>query len=178
MGSIRALATTLRKKLRQGYVRLLRSPGAPRQVAGGMALGLFVSMMPVLQMPVALLLVEVLRRACGVRLSRVAALSGVWLTNPVTAAGLYGIAWFVGKPVVRLLLPSVALDMPMPGLSLAELGAAGPFALQIALCLGVGGVLVGIPIAVFGYHLTLRAVERYQARRASRRLRLRPAAAA
>ena len=171
MQPLRTHARTLRKKVRQGWVRLLRSPGAPREVAGGMAAGLFISMLPAIQMPLALLAVEAMRRLFGVKLARVAALTGVWLTNPLTGTALYGLAWLVGKPVVRLFLPSAALPAGGFELSIAELLALGPFALQMLLCLVVGGVLCGVPIAIAGYHLTLRAVERYQTRLATRRLR-------
>lgn len=161
----------LRKKIRQGWVRLLRCPGAPREVAGGMALGLFVAMLPAIQMPLVLLLVALLRKL-GVRLSPVAALAGVWLTNPVTGGALYGLAWLVGRPVVRLFWPEAgALPVEQLGLSVSELLALGPFALQILLCLLIGGVLTGLPIAFTGYHVTLRAVARYRERVFRRRSR-------
>jgi len=165
----------IRKQLRQGYVRLLKSPGAPREVAGGMAVGLFISMLPALQMPLALLVVAAIRRASGVRLSKVAAVTGVWLTNPLTGAALYGLAWMVGRPVVHLFLPGAELPTEGIELSLAQIAALGPFALDILLCLVVGGILCGVPIAVAGYHLTLRAVGRYQARVLARRARIAPA---
>jgi uncharacterized protein len=177
MSSFRTHVRTLRKKIRYGYVRLLRSPGAPREVAGGMALGLFISMLPAIQMPLALLAVEGIRRIFGLKLSRVAAVTGVWLTNPVTGTALYGLAWLVGKPVVHLFLPGAELPAEGIQLSLSELAALGPFALQIILALVVGGIICGVPIALAGYHLTLRAVERYQQRRAERRLRARAAPA-
>ena len=166
----------IRKQLRQGYVRLLKSPGAPREVAGGMAVGLFISMLPALQMPLALLAVALIRRTAGIRLSKVAALTGVWLTNPLTGAALYGLAWLVGRPVVHLVVPGAELPAEGIELSLAQLGALGPFALDIVLCLVVGGVVCGVPIAIAGYHLTLRAVRRYQARVLARRARVQPAA--
>lgn len=162
----------LRKQIRQGYVRLLKCPGAPREVAGGMAVGLFISMLPGLQMPLALLAVGAIRRASGMKLSRVAALTGVWLTNPLTGAALYGLAWLVGRPIVQLFFPNTSLPLQGFELSFAELSALGPFALQMLLCLLVGGVLCGVPIAVAGYHLTLRAVRRYQSRVLERRARL------
>ena len=168
---IRRFHRRIRKKIRQGYVRVLRSPGAPREIAGGMALGLFVSMLPALQMPVVLLLVAAIRRLAGVRLSSVAALAGVWLTNPVTGAALYGLAWMVGRPIVQLFLPHAALPADGLELSLAQLVALGPVALEILLCLLVGGAICGVPIAVAGYHLTLRAVARYQERVRLRLLR-------
>ncbi|WP_373046274.1 DUF2062 domain-containing protein [Vulgatibacter sp.] len=164
----------LRKKARQGYVRLLKSPGAPREIAGGVALGLFVAMLPVMgvQMPLAILLAELLRRVFRIRLSRLAAAAGVWLTNPVTAAPIYGLCWLAGRPVARLLLPSHQIASEGVTLSVSDLAAAGPFALELLCGLTIGGILFGIPVAVAGYKLTLQAVHRYQARKGERRMRL------
>ena len=92
----------LRKRARQSFVRLIRSPGAPREVAGGLAVGVFVAMVPVMQTAIALGSVEILRRITGIKLSRLAAAAGVWLTNPLTAAPLYGVAYVLGLPLTRL----------------------------------------------------------------------------
>lgn len=163
-----------KKKLRYAYVRLLRSPGAPREVAGGMALGAFIAFLPIMgaQMVIAVAVAEVFRRLFRLRLSRVAAAFAVWLNNPLTIAPIYGGAFVVGRPFARLLLPGSALSAPAQALHLSDLAASGPFALEAAVSLIVGGVLLGIPAAVLGYKFTLRAVLRYQDRRALRRARL------
>lgn len=164
----------MKKKLRYAWVRLLKSPGAPREIAGGLALGLFVAMLPVMgaQMLVSLALAEVLRRIFKIRLSRVAAAAGVWLTNPVTAAPLYGLCWLIGRPIARLVLPAHLLAGADVQLSISDLTAAGPFLVELLVGLTIGGILTGVPIAVAGYKLTLRAAHRYQQRKALRRARL------
>lgn len=159
-----------RKRLRQGYVRLLRSPGAPHEIAGGLAVGLLVAFLPVLQMPVAIGLAAIIGWVTQRRLSRVAAAAGVWLTNPITAGPLYGLSFVVGRPFVALVIPSAPRDVP--ALDLAHVWSMGPVALQALLALLIGGVIVGLPVALIGYWAARRVVTRYQKRRRERRERV------
>ncbi len=157
-----------KRRWRRGYVRVLRSPGAPRDVAGGMAVGLFLAMLPIIQTPVVVGVIEAARRIFKRPLSRVSALAGVFLTNPVTGAPLYGLALLVGRPFARVLLPEQWVSEPGTALSLS-LGSAGPFALELFTALLIGGALLGLPIALVGYRLTHALVKAHQARRARRK---------
>ena len=167
LGRWRAAA---RKRLRQAYVRLLRSPGAPHEIAGGLAVGLLVAFLPVLQMPVAVGLAAILGWITQRRLSRVAAAAGVWLTNPITAGPLYGLSFLVGRPIVGLVLPS-SVPADLPALDLSHLWSMGPVAMHALLALLFGGVIVGVPVALIGYWFAHRMVSRYQNRRRERRTR-------
>jgi uncharacterized protein (DUF2062 family) len=162
-----------KRKLRRAQVRLLRSPGAPAEIAGGMAVGLFVAFMPImgLQTPMAFAAAEALRRLSRFQVSRIAAAAGSWIVNPVTAAPLYGLCYLIGRPVAFLLLPapqhmenraSVVLDLEL---------LSGPEALEVLLSLALGGVLLGFPVAWVGYRLTYGMVVRQHARREGRRAR-------
>lgn len=164
----RSWVRRLRKRSRQAYLRVLRSPGAPREIAGGLAIGLFVALLPVIQMPIAVGAAALARRLFGIRLSMVAAAAGVWFTNPLTGAPIFGLAFLVGRPIVRLVLPDSWLSSAGTKLSLADLTSAGPFAIEAGASLVLGGVLLGLPIAYIGYKLALRVVARYQARRQQR----------
>ena len=192
---------SLRKRFRQAYVGVLRSPGAPGEVAGGMALGLFIAMLPIMgaQMPVAVVCAELIRRLFGLRLSRVAAAAGVWLTNPLTAVPIYWVAFKVGQPFARLLLPDSHLSPEGTDLGAAVSEAAAAtdpstapssgvvsallhkvlgnlahshYVLELVAGLVIGGVVLGVPIAIAGYRATHAIVSRYQARRSVRRARL------
>jgi uncharacterized protein len=144
-----------------------------------MALGLFIALLPLmgLQMPIAVAIAELLRRLFSVRLSRLAAAVGVWITNPLTAAPIYAVCYLVGLPFVRWFLPSGGHSMPPAVETLATLAegevataaAAGrPLAVEVLLALGIGGVILGVPLAFVGYRLTHGLVSRYQLRRARR----------
>lgn len=156
-------------------MRLLRSPGAPGEVAGGMALGLFIAVLPILglQLPLALLTAEALRRLTPFRFSRVAAATGVWLNNPVTAAPLYGLCYVIGRPFARFLLPvsQERVGVQAGSLDLSTFSFTGPGALEVMLGLVIGGVLLGVPIAWVGYRLTYGMVMRDHTRREERRAR-------
>lgn len=164
-----------KRKLRRARVRLLRGSGAPAEIAGGMALGLFIALLPImgLQLPLALVIAEVLRRLTHFQLSRVAAAAGVWLNNPVTAAPVYGLCYLVGRPIAHRLLPlpSREVGAGSSALDLGTLSFSGPDALELGLGLVIGGVLLGVPTAWLGYHITYGMVSRHQARRQERRAR-------
>jgi uncharacterized protein (DUF2062 family) len=164
----------LRKRARQSYVRLMRCPGAPREVAGGLAVGLFVSMLPMLHTLLALGFVEVFRRVTGIRLSRVAAAIGVWASNPLTAAPHYAAAYALGLPVARLIWAHPISGASQAMVAVSHFGSAGPAALQVLFTLVVGGALMGIPLAAVGYFLMRSTVSRYQTRRGERRVQPAP----
>lgn len=176
----------LKKKWRQGYVRLLKSPGAPTEIALGIGLGLFIAMLPIMgmQMPIAVAVAEVIRRLTDVRMSRVAAAAGVWLTNPVTFIPIYIVCFIVGAPFLQWIFPDAAVisiaDCKAILLAVTESSETPPLEgslkSKVAGCfvaMTIGGVVLGIPLALIGYRFTLRAAERYQARVAARqKLRL------
>ena len=54
---------------------------------------------------------------------------------------------------------------------LSGLSFFGPDALEVGLGLIIGGVLLGVPTAWLGYHLTYGMVSRHQSRREERRAR-------
>ncbi len=154
------------RRLKRVYVHLLRAPGAPKEVALGMAIGLFISLIPVMQTLIALGVVEVLRRTTGIRASRVAAAVGVWLTNPLTAAPIYALSLLIGRPIARLVLGALGLDGLVIGKEdswLRDLGLV-----ESSVAIGFGAIMLGTPIALIGYEITRRGVLTYQNRRMAR----------
>lgn len=155
----------LRRRLRRVYVRVVRSPGEPGDIALGMAVGLFMSLIPVAQTILALGVVGVIRRVTGNRASFVAAAVGTWFTNPFTFAPVYALSSLVGRPIARLLLDITGarglLDL------VGGWGAwfAKPVIVESALGVLIGAVVLGLPLAGAGYEITRRVVLRYQRRR-------------
>lgn len=151
-------------RLRRVYVHLVRAPGAPKEVALGMAIGLFASLIPVpAQMLLAIAFVEVIRRVTGVPASRVAAAIGVWFTNPITAPPIYVLSLLIGRPIARLFLEAVGADGVVFGAEGSWLREIAP--LESTLALGAGAVVLGIPLAIVGYEVTRRGILSYQHRR-------------
>ena len=86
-------------------VRFVRLRGLPDEVAKGVALGIFVGMTPTFgfQMAIAIFFAYILRE------NRLAAVLGVWVTNPVTAPFIYAAEYEVGHRLLgmkRFELPS------------------------------------------------------------------------
>ena len=151
----------------------MRGSGAPGEMAGGMALGLFVAMLPVLglQLPLALVLTEGIRRFTHFQPSRVAAAAGVWLNNPLTAAPVYSLCYLVGRPLAHQLLPASAPRGGAATLDWSTLSLASPEALEVGVGLVLGGIMLGVPTAWVGYRITYDMVSRRHARREQRRAR-------
>ena len=86
-------------------VRFVRLRGLPDEIAKGVALGIFIGMTPTFgfQMAIAIFFAYLLRE------NRLAAVLGVWVTNPVTAPFIYAAEYAVGRRLLgmeRFELPS------------------------------------------------------------------------
>ncbi len=75
------------------WERLLSLNDTPHDIALGLALGIYVGFLPLMGVQMAVVLVVVLpfRKA-----NKVAAIAGVWISNPVTVIPLYAFIYWVG----------------------------------------------------------------------------------
>ncbi len=144
------------RQFKLNLIRLVRIQAQPDAVGRGMALGLFIGMTPTfgIQMFLALGFALLLRQ------NKIAALIGVWCTNPVTAPIIYGIEYEVGRLLMGLPHPEVAIEFNHKILS--GLGC------QLLPPLLLGSVVLGIPVAIIGYALTIRFVPSLRAWRVPR----------
>jgi uncharacterized protein (DUF2062 family) len=149
------------------YVGMIRSPGAPREVALGMAIGLLVAFIPIpAQMLLAVGIVEIVRRATGLRASPVAAALGSWFSNPLTSAPIIALSVLIGRPVAALFLGGVSVagpEIPVERTWLQEV-----MALESVLGFFAGSLMLSAPVALIGYEVTRRSVAAYQQRRIAR----------
>lgn len=127
-------------------VRFVRLRGLPEEIAKGVALGIFIGMTPTFgfQMAIALFFAYVLRE------NRLAAILGVWVTNPVTAPVIYAIEYEMGR--ILLAMERVHLPQQFTWEAYANLGW------EILFPLWVGGVLAGLILGALSYFITLRMV--------------------
>ncbi|GAB1409887.1 hypothetical protein MASR1M90_10410 [Desulfovibrionales bacterium] len=153
--------TKITRTVRYGYLRIVRINAPAESIALGLALGVFSGAFPFLslQMAMAVSLAFLL----GGNL--IAAALGTWWTNPFNWAIVFPLLYMVG----RFFVPSDA-----PALSIAELSQLGIVELlergwQWLLITSLGSMIVGIPMAILTYAMTLRMVRMYQASRARRR---------
>lgn len=126
-------------------IQLARLQSEPDAIGRGMALGLFIGFTPTLgvQALLAVLFAFLLRQ------NKIAAFVGVWITNPLTAPLIYGLEYKIGR--LLLGLPHLSYDPFSDGLSLSLLAQVGG---QLLL----GSVVLGLPVAIIGYSVTVRLI--------------------
>lgn len=127
-------------------MRFIRLRGLPEEVAKGVALGIFVGMTPTmgLQMPIALVFAYILKE------NRLAAVLGVWITNPATAPFIYGLEYEIGRRLLGMGYVAIPTELTLE--SVTKLGW------EVLAPLWLGGILAGILLAPLSYWLTLRLI--------------------
>ncbi len=142
-------------------IRLARIKSSPDAIARGMALGIFIGFTPFFgfHILIALLFSFLLRQ------NKIATLIGVWITNPVTAPFIYALEYEIGR---------MLLGKPPIGTFVLNRELTWETAMQMGLPLGLGSVVLGIPLALISYALTLRLIpwlRQYRIPRWPKRLR-------
>lgn len=157
----------LLRQFKLNMIRVLRLKSDPDAVARGVALGVFIGFTPFFgfHILIAIFLAFILRQ------NKIAAFAGVWITNPITAPFIYGLEYEVGR---------MLLGLPPIGFVNLRYDMTWAMALQIGAPLFLGALVLGAPVALIIYSLTVRflpGLRQYRIPRWPRRLRrLLPAA--
>ena len=142
------------KPLYRVYERFLKIRGHPREIGLGFALGLFIGMTPVM----GLHLIIAVPLAALLKWNKISAGIGVWITNAVTAPIIYSFTYLVGAGLIGI-EKNVGLK-PQEGLGgLYKLILKAP---EIFWAMTVGGIVLGIPLALAGYYFAYSVVHKYQ----------------
>ncbi len=146
----KSLLTTAKKF----YRRFLKLRGDPREISLGFALGLFIGMTPSIgfQMVIAASI------AAFLKWDKISAAMGVWITNPLTAPFIYSATYFVGSKIYgthKVFNPPDEMSISIAKKILAK--SPGIF-----YSLTIGGIVLGIPLAIAGYFISYRLMLRYQ----------------
>jgi uncharacterized protein (TIGR03546 family) len=145
---------SLRNRIRRIYERFVKIRGRPREIALGFALGIFIGMTPTMgiQMLIAVFFAAILKW------SKISAAFGVLITNPFTSPFIYGLTYIVGA---KLLGMKAAMTLPdeLTWSIVKEMLKNAP---AIFGALTVGGIIIGLPLAVLCYYLSYAVVNRYQ----------------
>lgn len=141
-------------QVKKGYTRLIKIRGNPREIALGFAMGVFVAMSPTMgfQMAIAVPI------AALFKWNKLAAAMAVWVSNPITAPFIYGPTYFVGAKLMGMSLGFHAADLASRSTMLALAGKAP----EIFKAMTLGGVVLGLPLAVIGYYFVFFAIRKYQ----------------
>ena len=136
------------QRLRRYFrLRLTRLPATPHQVALGVAIGVLAGHLPVI--PIQMLLALLLAFLLGG--SRVGAVLGTWVTNPINIVPYHFLYYLLGRAVVPFEVPVIdpaQLDLDM----VLEVGW------KLYLALSAGSLMLGIPLSIASYFLTQKMV--------------------
>lgn len=153
-GGDRGRYRRIREMLYRAYERFVKIRGNPREIALGFALGLFVGMTPFMGFHMAIAVFF----AALFKWNKIAAAAGGWISNPVTAPFVYAGTYYVGNKVLNI---QNACCIPKE-LNLDVIVQLIKNAPEIFWIMTVGGIVVGIPVAVAGYYLALSTILRYR----------------
>ena len=136
--------------------KIIRIKDNPRLVSLGFALGLFIGMTPFFGGHTILALIF----ASLFRVNRIAAILGIFITNPLTITFIYPVNYLVGLQF----FPN--FDIPLPTAfnfaTLTELFRNAP---ELIYVLSIGGAVLGIPLSIFGYVFINWLLKRYNSKR-------------
>jgi hypothetical protein len=145
-----------RRRLRYFYLRLIALRGSSSELALGMALGIFVGMMPIMPFQIAV----AIALALLFKASKITAAIGTWISNPATWYIVYYYDYKLGSSLLGISPDRAFFSSVMKALESGEspvcviskiLGAGGT---QISAFL-IGGSVIGILIAVPSYFIWL-----------------------
>ena len=140
--------------VRTAYSRFLKIRGEPRQIAYGLALGIFIGMTPFMGFHT--LMALFLAAVC--KWNKITAMAGVFITNPLTAPFIYPVTYVVGNAVIGV------SHIPHPE-NVLSFEAAADLVRHSPLILAdlmAGGIIIGLPLSIAAYWIALAAVENYR----------------
>jgi uncharacterized protein len=134
-----------RERLSQMLVRMRQLEGNPHNIALGMAVGIFVSITPIIPLQT----VVAVTLAFVVRGSKSAAALGTWLSNPLTIPLVYYANYKLGCILLRCqtTMDTIAFD------SFSQLMDLG---LEVTGAMLVGSLAIGLVLGVVAYFVTFR----------------------
>ena len=140
----------------------LQQPGSAKTIARGVALGVLIGMTPTVGIQwLVILLISKPRRA-----SMAAAMSVIWISNPLTMAPIYWLDYVVGRffrPGAPATEGAVAFLREASSEGIWEgLSALWTVGLPVFTTALAGGLILGAALAVPLYFLVLRAAKAYR----------------
>lgn len=163
----------LRGQFLQIWNKLLKLNDSPHDIALGLALGIFIGFLPIMgiQMAVVLVFVIPFRKA-----NKIAAVAGVWISNPLTVIPIYAFIYWIGTFFYPSEMVLTATDVKERMMNVVNLDG---FVDQTAAFLGlgadiflpmcIGGAVVGLIAMVPTYIFTRLFFTSYQKRKKDRK---------
>jgi len=141
------------RTFRYWYLRFLRLRSAPKEIARGLAIGVFIGFWPIIpfQTVVAVFLAMIFKG------NKLAAFIGTNVSNPVTTPFLYYVFYLIGKNFWP-----VQTSFDLNHLGLKEIINTS---WDVFIAMFIGGNILGIPSTILSYFLGLKAVLAFQNKR-------------
>ncbi|RJR22197.1 MAG: DUF2062 domain-containing protein [Desulfobacteraceae bacterium] len=163
----------LKRRIKYYYLKILRLRGNPRDLAVGIAVGVFAGSMPILPFQSAF----AIALALAFRASKITALLGTWISNPLNWHFLYYYSYKIGACILGLNEKGKTFKAIMEVLSNG--GGDAVRAAEIILDAGgwilaaflTGGLVLAAVTAPFSYFLSLYLFRRVKMWRESRKKR-------
>ena len=153
------------KHLRKWIRDLAGLDDTPHKIALGFALGIFIGFVPLMGIQMAV----VLPFALAFRGNKAAAISGVWITNPLTVIPIYYVNYVVGlwfMPYGHMTWADFsAMFSSIDTTTFLKLGG------ELLVPLFVGGTALGVILGIPTYFVTKAFIIRYRKKRQLRKER-------
>ena len=151
----RAPLAQLKRRVRYLYLKFIRLRGHPKELARGLAAGVFAGMFPLFGLQTIMGLAIAFR----IKGNPLMAAAGTWISNPLTYVPIYAFnyrlgAWILGQPAVNLFTDAESLDN--------WLATGTDVGLALMLGSAVMGAIFGSLAYVAGLPLIRRARTRYR----------------
>ncbi len=134
-----------RERLSQMLVRMRALEGTPHYIALGTALGIFVSITPIIPLQT----VVAIALAFLVRGSKSAAVLGTWLSNPLTIPVVYYANYKLGCTLM-------GVQKTVDGIAFGSFSQLMELGLEVTWAMIVGGVVIGAILGLMAYFVTFR----------------------
>lgn len=159
------------RQLKYYFLRFIRLRGEPHELALGLAIGIFIGMMPI--MPFQLALAVTL--ALVFKGSKITAIIGTWVSNPLNWYFLYYFSYRIGGALMGLSMKNGSFHSMMTSVQNGEeimlvlgkiIGAGGTMIFALLL----GGFLMGVVVSIPSYFFSLRLFQFIRTWREKRRI--------
>ena len=147
----------LKRQIRYYCLRFIRLRGEPRDLALGIALGIFTGMMPIIPFQTAL----AVALALFFRVSKITAALGTWISNPLNWYFLYYSSYKIGAVILNLSEKNRDFSSIMASIGRGEevsiiIGKLAGAGTAIIAAFLIGGILLGTVSAIPSYFIFLR----------------------
>ena len=147
----------MKRFLRYWYLRLVRIQASSHDIAIGWAVGVFVGLLPIMPFQT----IAAIALAFALRGSKVAAVLGTWVSNPLSWVPLHMAFYYVGKALVPFDVP----DFDPHHFEMTQLAEMG---WKFFIAMMVGGLGVATPLSIVSYCIAFKCVTAYRLRRKAR----------